>query len=332
MSRLPFLITIDTEGDNLWSRPKEIETHNAAYLPRFQALCEAKGQKPTYLVNYEMAISPLFVEFATDVLRRGVGEIGMHLHAWNSPPLTPLTSDDNRYHPYLIEYPDDVMEQKIDFMTKLLQDTFETDIVSHRAGRWAFDHRYARMLLAHGYKVDCSITPHVSWSSRMGDPNGQGGSNYRFCPETQYFTSHDDPRRSGQSAMLEVPMTVKRRGGAFGRLIDDHTADQSLMRRAVQKICPLVSWLRPNGRNRSEMIGLLDQILVDGTGHAEFMLHSSEFMPGGSPTFRDEASIEKLYDDLTALFESAKDRFAGSTLAEVHRRTMACSGVQAAAS
>lgn len=332
MSRLPFLITIDTEGDNLWARLKEIETRNATYLPRFQELCEVYGQKPTYLVNYEMAISPAFVEFAKDVQRRDAGEIGMHLHAWNSPPLTPLTADDNRYHPYLIEYPDEVMEQKIDFMTKLLQDTFETDIVSHRAGRWAFDHRYARMLLAHGYKVDCSITPHVSWTSRMGDPNGQGGSNYRLCPETQYFINEDDPRRSGDSAMLEVPMTVKRRGGAFGRLVDDHTTDQSLMRRAVQKVCPLVSWLRPNGRNRSEMIDLLDQVLADGTGHAEFMLHSSEFMPGGSPTFRDEASIEKLYDDLTALFEAAKDRFVGSTLAEVHHQTMACSAVQAAAS
>src|SRR5512144_2975448 len=46
-----FLITIDTEGDNLWSRPREITTGNARYLPRFQALCEKYGLKPTYLTN-----------------------------------------------------------------------------------------------------------------------------------------------------------------------------------------------------------------------------------------------------------------------------------------
>jgi len=37
----------------------------------------------------------------------------MHLHAWNSPPLVPLTSDDFHYQPYLIEYPDPVMKEKI---------------------------------------------------------------------------------------------------------------------------------------------------------------------------------------------------------------------------
>jgi len=31
MSKTPFIITIDTEGDNFWARPREITTHNAAY-------------------------------------------------------------------------------------------------------------------------------------------------------------------------------------------------------------------------------------------------------------------------------------------------------------
>ena len=46
------LITIDTEGDRLWSRPTTVETRNAEYLPRFQSLCERYGFKPTYLTNY----------------------------------------------------------------------------------------------------------------------------------------------------------------------------------------------------------------------------------------------------------------------------------------
>jgi len=51
-----------------------------------------------------MAMSAAFVEFGRDVLARGTGEIGMHLHAWNSPPIVPLTGDDFHYQPYLIEY------------------------------------------------------------------------------------------------------------------------------------------------------------------------------------------------------------------------------------
>ena len=85
-TRPSFLITIDTEGDNLWSAPATITTHNATALPRFQALCQSYGLKPTYLTNFEMANCPDFQEFGRDLLKHGAGEIGMHLHAWNSPP------------------------------------------------------------------------------------------------------------------------------------------------------------------------------------------------------------------------------------------------------
>src|SRR6266487_4602168 len=81
MSKTPFIITIDTEGDDLWARPREITTRNAEYLPRFQSLCERFGFKPVYLTNYEMAMSDVFVEFARDVLARGAGEVGMRFLA-----------------------------------------------------------------------------------------------------------------------------------------------------------------------------------------------------------------------------------------------------------
>ena len=36
------------------------------------------------LTNYEMASDPAYVEFGRDLLARGQGEIGMHLHAVQS--------------------------------------------------------------------------------------------------------------------------------------------------------------------------------------------------------------------------------------------------------
>jgi hypothetical protein len=45
--RPKYLITIDTEGDDQWSRSKTITTRNSEYLPRFQAICEKNGLKPT---------------------------------------------------------------------------------------------------------------------------------------------------------------------------------------------------------------------------------------------------------------------------------------------
>src|ERR1700693_4850545 len=89
-----FLITIDTEGDDLWAAPRTVTTRNARFLARFQAVCETHSLKPTYLTHYQMARCPDFQEFGRDLLRRETGEIGMHLHAWDTPPVVPLTEDD----------------------------------------------------------------------------------------------------------------------------------------------------------------------------------------------------------------------------------------------
>ena len=202
-----FLITIDTEGDNLWGNPDELTTKNAAYLPRFQQLCEKFAFKPTYLTNYEMARSAQFIDLGKDVIKQKTAEIGMHLHAWDMPPDYSLTNNDRKFHPYLIEYPESIMREKVKIMTELLEETFQVKMLSHRAGRWSFDQRYADILIDYGYQVDCSVTPHVSWQDNMGDPSQQGGTDYRDFPEQAYFMDRRTIDRPGGSSLLEIPMT-----------------------------------------------------------------------------------------------------------------------------
>ncbi len=48
--------------------------------------------------------------------------------------------------PYLIEYPDDVMEAKIKFLTNLIFERTGIKPVSHRAGRWATNEKYFELL------------------------------------------------------------------------------------------------------------------------------------------------------------------------------------------
>src|SRR5690349_5680625 len=127
-----FLITIDTEGDNLWQKPRTITTRNAAYLPRFQALCERHALRPTYLTDWEMVNCPRFHAFARDALLRRACEIGMHLHAWNSPPIVALTEDDYLHQPYLIAYPEPQIRDKVKVLTCKLEETFGVKMLSHR--------------------------------------------------------------------------------------------------------------------------------------------------------------------------------------------------------
>ncbi len=312
--RPAFLITIDTEGDDLWSHPRSITTRNAAFLPRFQKTCERYGLIPTYLTNFEMACCPEFQQFGRKVRRRGTAEIGMHLHAWNSPPLIPLTDDDFGCAPYLIEYPEDLIREKVIYMTGLLRHTFEAPVTSHRAGRFGFNGTYARILEDCGYRADCSVTPGISWAAHPGGTGG--GPDFSTAPRAPYFPDYDDVCRPGAAGLLEVPMSIRLSEPSWIDPLRRRLRPRSLVRRVVDRLSPPFLSLQPNGHNRTGMLRLLDLAEENGETHVELLLHSSELMPGGSPRFRTASAIETLYGDLHAVFGAARDRFRGMALAD----------------
>ena len=322
--RPAFLVTIDTEGDNVWARRGPVTTRNAACLPRFQALCERYGLRPTYLTNWEMADSAEFQDFARDAIARDTAEIGMHLHAWDTPPIEPLTGDDHRHLPYLIEYPRELMAAKIEALTEKLRGTFGVPVTSHRAGRWGFDATYAQLLVDHGYRVDCSVTPDLSWASSPGDPRGGGGPDFTGFPTSPYRLDLEDIRRPGSSPLVELPVTTfrQRYPGAVERV---RRAARRLgpAERVVNRLFPRALWIRPNGRNGRHLPGLVERAASEDREYVQFMLHSSEFLPGGSPTFRTARSVEGLYADMERLFEAAAGRTEGQTLSQYHDRWVA---------
>ena len=59
---------------------------------------------------------------------------------------------------------------------------------------------------------------------------------------------------------------------------------------------------------------ILDRIVKEDKKYAEFMIHSSEFMPGGGPRHQGEEDIIKLFETIEALFKYAYERgFRGYT-------------------
>lgn len=262
-----------------------------------------------------------FVEFGWEVIRKGQGEIGMHLHAWNSPPIKPLTSDDHYYHPFLIEYPEDILTEKVHVMTDVLEETFQVKMLSHRAGRWSINSTYIKALEKEGYVVDCSVTPHVSWQATLGNPSACGGTDFSSFPEYAYFVDPDNISCKGSSRLLEVPTTIfPINYGLLARSCKKILSTSSIGSRIGNRFLPSVIWLRPNGRNKEQMIHILRHALNNKHDYVEFMLHSSEFMPGGSPTFKSEKSVEKLYSDLEEVFSFTSNCFEGMTLTEYYQR------------
>lgn len=314
-----FLITIDTEGDSLWSRPSRITTENAHFLQRFQALCERYKFKPTYLVNFEMAQDARFQEFGRRVLWRDAGEIGLHIHPWYSPPHNDAYHS-GIPHQYLYELPDNLLAAKVAALTDLLAQTFEIQPLSHRAGKWGFDERVARALVDHGYQVDCSVTPGLSWRRYRGSLNGRGGPDYSGFPTEPYFLDLSNIRRPGASLLLEVPMTVRPNYPSLLEKGHQRVHGGVLAKVLHQVLGAPYTWLRPNGRNLASLVSLVDWGVSRRLPMLEFMLHSSELMPGGSPIFRAPGDIEVLYTHLAALFDHvASLGIRGVTLAEFRR-------------
>lgn len=290
MEKKNFIITIDTEGDNLWGWKEgtEIGTNNARYLPRFQSLCNEFGFKPTWLTNWEMLQNQEYIEFAKREQAAGHCEIGMHLHAWNNPPFYELPRIDKSKKPYLIEYPVEIMEAKIKSITDLFLNIFGFVPASHRAGRWAINDEYFGLLHKYGYRIDCSITPLISWASSMGRTPGFEGPDYTGERQDVHY----------RQGILEVPVTVL-------PFKEGKT-----------------TWLRPNNKNLDDMLWLTEQIENSDRDYLMFMIHSSELMPGGSPTFRTEEQIEKLYRDLQILFERIAQGYVGTKLEEYGMRVI----------
>lgn len=317
MKKKCFIITIDTEGDNIWKRVtvpsgmREINVENAKYIARFQTLCEKYRYKPTYLVNYEMAVAEPFVSQAKEWLCGGKCEIGMHMHAWNTPPIYHLPFNSKGHNPYAGEYSHRVLWQKMLRMTETIENMFDVQPNSHRGGRWYIDPWYIRALSKLGYQVDCSVTPGVDWSNTIG--NTMYGPNYSKFPQNAYFMNSEHLNKSkkqsnGTSAVLQVPPTV------MNTSLRDRIQKIAVSPLETGKILKEKIWLRPNGANLTDMLYIVQK--TKNRDYIEFMLHSSELMPGGSPNFRTKQSIEKLYFDLGVLFSEISRTRRGVTLSE----------------
>jgi len=310
-----FVISVDVEGDNLWGNPATVSTKNAQCIPRFHSLCKSYGFKPTYLVDFEMANDRFFQEFGLQVVRKREAEIGMHLHAWNTPPLGRA----QRSPPdpiYITEVDDDAIFRKMQLMTSLLADIFRVKPTAHRAGRWGFDQRVARSLEKLGYRVDCSVTPGISWRHHKGDPNGIGGPDFYGFHVSPYFLDLENIRRPGDSNILEVPVTIRPMYSKTIMRSFHVMTNWSLTARGIQRFVRPYRWLKPNGRNLSESLDLVDWALSSNLPVLQLTLHSSELLPG-NPFFPRKENVEKLYHDLESLFSYVASReIAGCSLTD----------------
>lgn len=295
-----FIITVDTEGDNLWAwKPGEtITTENAKYVDRFQKLCENYSFIPVYLCNYEMIKDSFFCSYVSQKAMEGKCEIGMHLHAWNSPPIIELNNIFNG-RAYITEFSREQMLDKHIFLRDFIIERTGITPTSYRSGRWATNEVLFSVLDEIGIKIDCSVTPGLTLEHCPG-MTVKGGNSYIGYPSKPYKLT---------DSLIEVPMTTKRIKRFEG---------VSLKNSLGNLIKGKQFWLRPAIHSFEEMVFLINQMEKEGIHYLEFMIHSSELMPGGSPYGKDDESVERIYQRMEDVFKYVSGNYIGISLSDYY--------------
>ncbi|HEX2967691.1 MAG TPA: hypothetical protein VHO46_01210 [Bacteroidales bacterium] len=301
-----FILSIDTEADNQWDHGRGLTTENIRFVPRFQELCNKYQIKPTYLVTSEVCEDSFAREIFCEYIENDEAEIGAHLHSWTTPPF--MNRDGYRYndrnHAFASELPDDLLFNKLRYLTDQISTSFGRRPTSFRSGRYGFNESVAKTLIANEYVVDSSITPYIDWSSLKGIPGLKGGPDFRESRPFPYTYTHNG------STLLEIPVTVvptkfplnkdNRFTGFYFNNVNKNFILRSI-RSMFFRYQPL--WLRPFPWMSLQ---LLDEVIKEAMNlklpYIVMIFHSSELMPNCSIYRADSEAVEKLYELLEGFF------------------------------
>ncbi len=301
-----FILTIDTEADNQWDHGRTLTVENIRFVPRFQELCNKYHIKPTYLITSEVCEDSFARDIFSEYIENDEAEIGAHLHSWTTPPF--LNKDGYRYndrhHAFANELPEDLLLNKLRYLTDQIGTAFGKRPTSFRSGRYGFNEMIARALILNEYLVDSSITPYIDWSSNKGVPGLKGGPDFRKTRPFPYTYSDKG------NALLEIPVTIiptKFPLNKNTRLADlfFNNVNKNFILRSIRSVFfrnqPL--WLRPlpwmTLQHFDEIIREAGNLKLP---YLVMMFHSSELMPNSSIYRTDSESIEKLYELLEGFF------------------------------
>ena len=295
----PLFITVDTEGDALWDNPTDIKTENVLWIPKFQELCEKYGFIPMWLTDYEIISDDRYVEYIKEKNDKGLCEVGIHVHARNNPPLVKISGEKEVGAAYLIEYPYEIMRDKFLFQKDLLESKLGKEVITHRAGRWTMNQDYVRILVECGIKYDCSVTPGIDWSSGEGITPGSRGSDWSMSKRERYMLYNHENQK-----IIEYPMTIV---DCKSIIIPAAKTTRNYLKAVYHFAKKSKLWVRPNVDNLNEMKYALRTVHRLNEEYAEFMIHSSELMPGGGPQHVGEVEIRKMFDTMEQFFIYAKE-------------------------
>ena len=303
------IVSIDTEEDNWYRSRQRVTVENIGELPRQARMFNRLGIRPTYFTTHQVARDARAADMVREVAGESRGEIGAHLHPWNTPPLTEAFAPRNSM---LKNLPPDLQEAKLQTLTATLEAAFGARPRAFRAGRYGIGGATVGALVRCGYRVDSSVTPFISWERFDDGPSFVGAplDVYRLTPERDVT----EPAVNGE--LIEVPLSCGFSRGPFtvwGRV--RRALDANAIRRlrlvglaARTGLCKRIV-LSPELASVDDMVTLSRRLLENNVRHLHLSWHSPSLKPGLSPFTRTTADVERLY----ATVETYLERLSGIT-------------------
>ena len=267
--------TIDVEEEGLFSGSYLAEKpplHNISSLSLLDPIISEFDLRPTLLVSYHAVRDGYRRDYINDLGQRWRGEIGAHLHPWNTPPLVDL--------PYRQPVPSElipreILTAKLGSLWRALADMGVAP-TSFRMGRFNLGPKMFSILSGTSVIVDSSVAPMRSY---------YGGPNHLGAPTDPYYPDPSDLARPGPSNILEVPLTIVPilpGAGAIFRLMESLPFPPGQWTAwTAQHLASLPAQPVWTGLRRLKMAVRLHR--RRGGRVLTMSLHSSELMPGGCP-------------------------------------------------
>lgn len=298
------LVVIDTEEEFDWRLPHSRENTSVSAVAvqgLAQEIFARHGIRPTYVVDYPVAVTPAAVAVLKAFSDRGECLIGAHLHPWVNPPHRELVNAANSYPGNL---PPALEREKLRVLTEAIAQAFGPSPVIYKAGRYGVGPSTANNLEDLGYRIDLSVVPFTDFS----EDGGPDFSRIGFQPAW----------KGERGRLLEIPLSCGFCGllRSLGPTLFPGVSGRMGMRFRVPGVLArsgLLERIRltPEGIDLEANMRLACSLYEQGCRIFSFTYHSPSLQPGMTPYVSCERELVDFLETMDRFFAFFRQELGG---------------------
>ncbi|WP_426955503.1 glycosyltransferase [Muricoccus radiodurans] len=309
-------VVIDTEADFDWDKGTASDTGRVSSIQGLERgfhVFQRQGIRPALVVDYPVATQPRSADIVRRLAEEGC-EVGVHLHAWSTPPQVEPRDD---WHSFSGNLGPALERKKLEILSQQVGALLGHQPRIFKAGRYGLGPHTVEALEALGFEIDLSICPAYDYSAMGG-------------PDFSSFTSR--PGWFGSTGrLLSLPTTAARLGW-LGRHADavGEILDRGISRRlrinAVTKRFNVYYPVRlsPEGNSLAQMKALTRQLHARGLRIFTLSLHSPTLQVGNTPYAQTLEGMRAVLDRIDGYLTFFRAELGGcfSTPSEIRGRLL----------